>query len=65
MMTAAVLLMIPYFAYVFAFLDPERIVARLQEQSLAEALGRGRGGELGHAPAAGARRASSSSPTWR
>jgi hypothetical protein len=47
MMTAAVLIMIPYFAYVFAFLDPERIVARLQEQSLAEALGRGHGRALG------------------
>jgi hypothetical protein len=40
--SAAILIMSPYFAYVFAFLDPQRIVARLQEQSLAEALGRGR-----------------------
>jgi hypothetical protein len=40
-MTAALLVMIPYFAYVFAFLDPERIVLRLQQQALAEALGRG------------------------
>ncbi len=42
MLTAAVLIMIPYFAYVFAFLEPERIVFRLQQQALAEALGRGR-----------------------
>ncbi|MCC6747662.1 MAG: DUF2254 domain-containing protein [Deltaproteobacteria bacterium] len=40
MMTAAVLLLIPYFSYVFAFLEPERVVARLQEHSLAEALAR-------------------------
>lgn len=47
MMTAAVLIMIPYFAYVFAFLEPERIVERLQQRSLDEALGRGHAGELG------------------
>jgi len=45
MMTAAILILIPYFAYVFAFLDPERIVGRLQAQSLAEALGRRRGAQ--------------------
>ena len=38
MMTAAILILIPYFAYVFAFLNPERIVMRLQGQALAEAL---------------------------
>lgn len=41
-MTAALLIMIPYFSYVFAFLDPERIVLRLQQHALAEAIGRGR-----------------------
>jgi hypothetical protein len=41
MMTAATLLMIPYFAYVFAFLEPERIVRRLQEQALREVVSRG------------------------
>ncbi|MBW2731771.1 MAG: DUF2254 domain-containing protein [Deltaproteobacteria bacterium] len=39
MMTGAILVLIPYFIYVFAFLEPERVVARLQKQSLAEALG--------------------------
>jgi hypothetical protein len=38
-MTVAILLLAPYFYYVFTFLDPERIVARLQEQALHEALG--------------------------
>jgi hypothetical protein len=42
MMTMSILIMVPYFAYVFAFLEPERIVKRLQEQALAEAAGRGR-----------------------
>jgi hypothetical protein len=42
MMTVAILILIPYFSYVFAFLDPVQIVARLQHHSLAEALGRGR-----------------------
>jgi hypothetical protein len=41
MMTVAILILIPYFSYVFAFLNPSRVVARLQEQSLAEALGEG------------------------
>ncbi|MCA9670576.1 MAG: DUF2254 domain-containing protein [Myxococcales bacterium] len=39
MMTASILVLIPYFVYVFAFLDPERIVMRLQEQALADAVG--------------------------
>jgi hypothetical protein len=42
MMTVAILILIPYFSYVFAFLDPVQIVARLQHHSLSEALGRGR-----------------------
>ncbi len=37
-MTTAILILIPYFSYVFAFLDPERIVARIQEYSLREAV---------------------------
>jgi Predicted membrane protein (DUF2254) len=45
MMTLAILILIPYFSYVFAFLDPSRIVARLQDQSLAEAMGRRSHGE--------------------
>ena len=40
LMTAAVLILIPYFAYVFAFLAPERIVARIQEQAVEEAVRR-------------------------
>ena len=32
--TACLLLMVPYFAYVFDFLDPERIVERIQENGL-------------------------------
>jgi hypothetical protein len=39
MMTIAILILIPYFSYVFAFLDPTRVVEHLQEHSLAEALG--------------------------
>ncbi|MSP59391.1 MAG: DUF2254 domain-containing protein [Myxococcales bacterium] len=38
LVTLSVLLMVPYFAYVFAFLDPERVVSRIQEQALASAL---------------------------
>jgi len=43
MMTVAILILIPYFSYVFAFLAPARIVARLQEQALLEAIGKGHG----------------------
>ena len=35
LVTLSVLLMVPYFAYVFDFLDPEKVVARIQEQALA------------------------------
>jgi len=38
MMTASILVLIPYFVYVFAFLDPERVVNRLQEQSFSDAV---------------------------
>jgi len=41
MMTVSILILIPYFSYVFAFLNPTRIVASLQEMSLAEAVGEG------------------------
>lgn len=36
--TLSLLLMIPYFAYVFDFLDPERVVARLRDQAACAAL---------------------------
>jgi hypothetical protein len=36
----SVLLMMPYFAYVFDFLDPEKVVARIQDQALASAIAR-------------------------
>lgn len=47
LMTAAILVLIPYFTYVFKFLEPERIVARLQEQALAEVLNRRNSAALG------------------
>ncbi|MCB9555054.1 MAG: DUF2254 domain-containing protein [Deltaproteobacteria bacterium] len=37
-MTVAILVLIPYFAYVFAFVEPQRIVSRLQAQALDDAL---------------------------
>src|SRR4051812_20863443 len=43
--TTSVLLMVPYFAYVFEFLDPERVVARIQDQAVASATGDAPGGE--------------------
>ena len=39
--TASLLLLIPYFAYVFAFLDPEKVIARIGHQVLDSVLGRG------------------------
>ena len=39
LVTFSVLLMVPYFAYVFDFLDPEKVVARIQEHALKSALG--------------------------
>jgi len=39
MATASLLLLVPYFAYVFAFLDPEKVIARIGAQTLAGALG--------------------------
>src|SRR6266478_10031654 len=37
--TASLLLLIPYFAYVFDFLDPEKVIARIGEQTLRAATG--------------------------
>src|SRR5215471_761111 len=41
MATASVLLLVPYFAYVFAFLDPEKVIARLGAQTLENAVAGG------------------------
>jgi hypothetical protein len=42
LVTASLLMMVPYFAYVFDFLDPDRVVGRIQQQAVASALGVGR-----------------------
>ncbi len=42
MVTASLLALIPYFAYVFDFLDPEKVIARIGRQTLLNALGQGR-----------------------
>jgi len=47
--TGSLLILMPYFAYVFDFLDPERIIARIGQQTLASALGR-RGARAGGVP---------------
>jgi len=39
--TASLLMLIPYFAYVFAFLDPEKVIARIGQQVLDAVLARG------------------------
>ena len=41
LVTTSLLLLIPYFAYVFAFLDPEKVIARIGHQVLDAVLGRG------------------------
>ena len=41
MVTGSLLLLIPYFAYVFAFLDPEKVIDRIGHQVLDAVLGRG------------------------
>jgi hypothetical protein len=41
LVTSSLLLMVPYFAYVFDFLDPDRVVGRIQEQAVQSALGQG------------------------
>lgn len=40
--TASLLILMPYFAYVFDFLDPERIITRIGQQTLDSAVGRRR-----------------------
>ncbi len=40
--TASLLLMVPYFVWLFDFLDPEKIIARIQEQALVSASNPGR-----------------------
>jgi hypothetical protein len=43
--TISLLMLIPYFAYVFDFLDPEKIIARIGQQTLQQALAVSRGGD--------------------
>jgi hypothetical protein len=40
MATASLLILVPYFAYVFAFLDPGKVIARIGAQTLASARAR-------------------------
>lgn len=42
LVTASLLMLIPYFTYVFDFLDPEKVIARIGEQTIDSALGRRR-----------------------
>jgi hypothetical protein len=42
MASASLLLLVPYFAYVFDFLDPEKVIARIGVQTLDRATGRAR-----------------------
>ena len=37
LVTSSLLMMVPYFAYVFDFLDPDRVVGRIQQQAVASA----------------------------
>src|SRR5690242_18744561 len=39
LVTFSLLMMVPYFAYVFDFLDPDRVVGRIQQQAVASATG--------------------------
>ncbi len=39
LVTFSLLLMVPYFAYVFDFLDPDRVVGRIQQQAVDSAAG--------------------------
>jgi hypothetical protein len=41
LMTGSLMLLVPYFAYVFDFMDPEKVIARIQEQAIAAARGKG------------------------
>jgi hypothetical protein len=49
MVTASLLLLVPYFAHVFAFLDPQKVIERIGEQALQGAFGR----RARHQPAEG------------
>ena len=40
MATASLLMLVPYFAYVFDFLDPEKVIARIGAQTLERATAR-------------------------
>ncbi|HEY3358154.1 MAG TPA: DUF2254 family protein [Polyangia bacterium] len=40
LMTASLIMLVPYFTYVFDFMDPERVIARIEEQALEAARGR-------------------------
>jgi hypothetical protein len=40
LVTGSLLLLVPYFAHVFDFLDPEKVIRRIGEQALAGAFGR-------------------------
>jgi len=51
LVTGSLLALIPYFAYVFDFLDPKKVIARIGEHTLESALGRtARGRALGTSP---------------
>jgi hypothetical protein len=39
--TGSLLILMPYFAYVFDFLDPEKVIARIGHQTLESAVGKG------------------------
>jgi hypothetical protein len=52
MATASLLLLVPYFAYVFDFLDPEKVIARLGAQTLESAAPRKRPAAQGASAAA-------------
>jgi hypothetical protein len=46
MVTGSLLVLVPYFAHVFDFLDPEKVILRIGQQVLDAALGRGSAGKL-------------------
>ena len=59
MSSASLLILVPYFAYVFDFLDPEKVIARIGVQTLERATARDareRRADLHRAPGAGGER---------
>jgi hypothetical protein len=46
LMTASLVLLVPYFAYVFDFMDPEQTIARIREQAIDAAHGRRGSGDI-------------------